>query len=98
MSRDNMAKIQERCTIGKNYQGRFWCGFCKEVVPLKTRLNDAWDERFNHIEEHSEDSEKPKDVAQWVTTAEGKPKGQLWDEDITKEDEEHEQYGFIIVT
>lgn len=41
-----------RCKIGKNFQGTFWCGFCKKIKPSEGRRNKAWDERFNHIGGH----------------------------------------------
>jgi len=37
--------------MGRNGQGRFWCGFCKSIVELQTRGEDAWDERFHHIDD-----------------------------------------------
>lgn len=37
--------------IGRNRQSRFWCGFCRKIIALKHRGMDAWNERFNHIDE-----------------------------------------------
>ena len=38
--------------IGRNGQGSFWCGFCREVLQLRERAIAAWEERFRHIEGH----------------------------------------------
>ncbi|KAI4278719.1 MAG: hypothetical protein LQ337_000828 [Flavoplaca oasis] len=46
--------IQTQCKrhrIGRNGQGKFWCGFCREIVELKTKGLDAWEERFRHIDD-----------------------------------------------
>ncbi|KAK2759113.1 hypothetical protein FQN54_003212 [Arachnomyces sp. PD_36] len=41
----------KRDEIGRNGQSRFWCGFCRQIIPLKHRGMDAWNERFNHIDD-----------------------------------------------
>lgn len=41
-----------RGRVGRNGQGSFWCGFCKEVLQLRERAIAAWEERFRHIEGH----------------------------------------------
>jgi hypothetical protein len=38
--------------IGPNFQGHFWCGFCKKVINLTDKGVDAWTERFNHVDNH----------------------------------------------
>lgn len=38
--------------IGRGHQGRFWCGFCKKILPLREQGVPGWDERFNHIDNH----------------------------------------------
>ncbi|KAL8786431.1 MAG: hypothetical protein Q9195_008201 [Heterodermia aff. obscurata] len=46
--------IREHCKkhrIGRNGQSGFWCGFCKKIVTLKHKGLEAWDERFNHIDQ-----------------------------------------------
>ncbi|KAL8807109.1 MAG: hypothetical protein Q9182_000942 [Xanthomendoza sp. 2 TL-2023] len=46
--------IQEQCKrhrIGRNGQDRFWCGFCQQIVELKTKGLEAWEERFGHIDD-----------------------------------------------
>lgn len=36
--------------VGENGQSRFWCGFCKEIIPLRSQGREAWNERFDHID------------------------------------------------
>ncbi|KAL9597327.1 MAG: hypothetical protein Q9179_004302 [Wetmoreana sp. 5 TL-2023] len=46
-------EIRDQCQrnrIGRNGQNRFWCGFCKQLIELKTKGLDAWEERFSHID------------------------------------------------
>ena len=38
--------------VGRNGQGSFWCGFCKDILQLHGRAIAAWEERFRHIEAH----------------------------------------------
>jgi hypothetical protein len=49
--------------IGRGNQGRFWCGFCKKILPLKEVGVAAWDERFNHIDNHYKEGTR---VDHWV--------------------------------
>ena len=45
--------IQDQCTryrIGRNGQGKFWCGFCQKIVELQKKGLEAWEERFGHID------------------------------------------------
>jgi hypothetical protein len=37
----------EMCRIGRNGQGRFWCGFCRKLIDLRTKGLGAWKERFD---------------------------------------------------
>ncbi|KAL9007557.1 MAG: hypothetical protein Q9180_009626, partial [Flavoplaca navasiana] len=49
---DQYIQIQcKRHRIGRNGQGKFWCGFCRQIVELKTKGLDAWEERFRHIDD-----------------------------------------------
>jgi len=71
------AHIQERCKksrIGRNGQGGFWCGFCKEIVKLEKRGSEAWDERFNHIDGHFKEEFS---IANWYPVDKDVPKGLL---------------------
>lgn len=45
-------KKVDECRIGRNCQARFWCGFCKKLVDLKRKGLDAWNERFDHVDNH----------------------------------------------
>ena len=49
--------------IGRNGQSRFWCGFCRKIHALKHRGMDAFNERFNHIDE--EHFKKGQNVTSW---------------------------------
>jgi hypothetical protein len=67
-------ELKIRC-IGKNCQGRFWCGFCKMIIELKNREEKAWDERFDHIErEHFRNGENIRD---WLCVEANRPKGEI---------------------
>lgn len=45
------AKV-EQCRIGRNYDERFWCGFCEKIIQTKSKGQGAWTERFDHIGDH----------------------------------------------
>lgn len=45
-------KKVDECLIERNWQTRFWCGFCTKLVDLKKTSLEAWTERFDHIEDH----------------------------------------------
>ena len=69
--------IQDRykkSRIGRNGQGGFWCGFCKNIVKLDTRGLEAWDERFNHIDDHFK---QELNIANWYPVDKDIPKGLL---------------------
>ncbi|KAL1651183.1 hypothetical protein SLS58_000521 [Diplodia intermedia] len=59
--------------IGENFQSRFWCGFCERVLPLKERGSKAWDERYNHIDDHF----KSRSINDWLDVEIKKRKGIL---------------------
>ncbi len=59
--------VKEQCKkrrVGRNGQCGFWCGFCQTVVRLEKRGIEAWDERFNHIDD--EHFKKGTRVEDWV--------------------------------
>lgn len=52
MSREKREELKQHCRIGRSGHTRFWCGFCKDIIPVSgARGQAAWDERFNHIDE-----------------------------------------------
>lgn len=67
---DNQCK-QNR--LGTNCQCGFWCGFCKEIIKLDNKGLEAWDERFNHIDEHF--TKQGRRINDWIPPDDDKPKG-----------------------
>jgi hypothetical protein len=67
-------------TIGRNNRGRFWCGFCGDVVELYGGSGNpmAWHERFDHIDRHF--IKEGRKVGDWVDAETDKPKRQ-WQEE-----------------
>lgn len=60
---DELKEETRKRRVGNNWSGAFWCGFCKTVVKLEKKNNQAWDERFDHIDDlHFKDG---KDFASW---------------------------------
>lgn len=45
-------EYKQNCRIGRSGNTRFWCGFCREILPVRVHIlgQAAWDERFNHID------------------------------------------------
>ena len=63
----NEQYVKEQCKkrrVGRNGQCGFWCGFCQTVVRLEKMGIEAWDERFNHIDD--EHFKKNARVEDWV--------------------------------
>ena len=83
--------------IGKNCQGTFWCGLCKDIVQLKERRNAAWDERFDHIARHFEKERRVID--DWICAEENRPKKELLEEkkkrDYFDDEDEREKDGDV---
>ncbi|WEW58484.1 hypothetical protein PRK78_003952 [Emydomyces testavorans] len=50
--------------LGRNAQGQFWCGFCRQLVKLKSEGLGAWKERFNHID--TEHFKKGQSIGDWL--------------------------------
>lgn len=48
----------ERGHVGRNYDERFWCGFCNKIIETKFKGQGAWMERFDHIGDHYADSKR----------------------------------------
>jgi hypothetical protein len=62
--------------VGPNHQQGFWCGFCRNVVPLKCPFGvEAYDERFNHIDVHLVRERRP--IEGWVDVRTHKTKVEL---------------------
>lgn len=69
--------------IGRNGQSGFWCGFCQKIVNLKNRGLEAWDERFNHIDDWH--FKKGQRIDEWYPLDKDVPKGLLnIDEGVVK--------------
>ena len=70
--------VKEQCKkrrIGRNGQCGFWCGFCQTVVRLEKQGIEAWDERFNHIDDQH--FKKGNRVEYWVPLEGEVPRGVL---------------------
>lgn len=75
--------IRDQCKrgrIGRNGQSGFWCGFCKTIVKLEKRGLEAWDERFNHIDD--EHFKQGRRIEDWYPPDKDIPKGSLRTENI----------------
>ncbi|KAE8348100.1 hypothetical protein BDV28DRAFT_112961 [Aspergillus coremiiformis] len=65
-------------SIGQDGQSQFWCGFCRNIIPLKNQGLAAWNERFNHIDtEHFKNGERIDD---WLLPSGHLTKGRGRDE------------------
>ncbi|PGH18480.1 hypothetical protein AJ80_04450 [Polytolypa hystricis UAMH7299] len=63
----NGSKIKQalrKNRIGRNGQFQFWCGFCRKLISLTKQGIDAWDERFDHIDE--EHFKKGQRIDDWM--------------------------------
>lgn len=61
--------IEKRCSesrIGRNFESRYWCGFCQKTIEFTKNGGHAWSERFNHIDEHFVGRNREKmDIKDW---------------------------------
>ncbi|KAI0972294.1 hypothetical protein F4678DRAFT_471837 [Xylaria arbuscula] len=57
----------EKCRVGRNCEARFWCGFCQKIVEIKQKGQQAWAERFDHIDEHfsGRNDRARKKISEW---------------------------------
>ncbi|KAJ9669193.1 hypothetical protein H2201_000544 [Coniosporium apollinis] len=72
----NKAKLSDfsdKCRMGRNGLHQYWCGFCKELHPVKNVGIKAWDERFNHIDEMFKEGRK---IGEWLCVESNKTKGE----------------------
>ena len=70
--------VKDQCKkrrVGRNGQCGFWCGFCQTVVRLEKVGIEAWDERFNHIDDAH--FKKGARVEAWVPLEGEVPRGVL---------------------
>jgi hypothetical protein len=75
VSPDQFVEKLRLCRIGKNGQGRFWCGFCRDIIPLDKKRNEAWDERFDHIDAHF--NKQKRRIEDWLCVEAKKTKGEV---------------------
>jgi len=65
----DLKTIETRCTDcrnGRNFESRFWCGFCKKTIEFGKNGGLAWSERFDHIDAHFTGKNGPKmDKKDW---------------------------------
>lgn len=63
------AEIDRRldfCRVGRDFESRFWCGFCKNIVETSGRGLKAGTERFDHIDGHYSGRIPPRmDISEW---------------------------------
>ena len=70
----------KRGRIGRNCQSGFWCGFCQKIVQLKSKGLDAWDERFNHIDDMH--FKKGQSIGEWYPLDKDIPKSLLRSDNV----------------
>ena len=59
----DQAAVDARCNEarnGRNFEARFWCGFCAEIIDLGKTGGLAWSQRFDHIDEHFTGKNSPR--------------------------------------
>jgi hypothetical protein len=63
--------------IGRNYQARFWCGFCRRTIDLEKKNLEAWAERIDHIDDHfmGRNGFLKQGIEYWVPINRNEPKG-----------------------
>jgi len=55
------------CRMGRNFESRFWCGFCQKTIEPTGNGRPAHSERFNHIDDHfnGRDGMTKVDIKNW---------------------------------
>lgn len=54
------------CRMGRNFESRFWCGFCQKTIEPTGKGGPAHSERFDHIDDHFSGRGMPKaDIKEW---------------------------------
>lgn len=77
---DYIREQLKRHQIGRNGQTGFWCGFCQKIVKLTKQGLEAWDERFNHIDDNH--FKKGCRIQQWYELDRDIPNGLLRNEHV----------------
>lgn len=69
-------QCKQNCRIGRSGNTRFWCGFCREILPVRVQIlgQAAWDERFNHID--SEHYKRGQRIDDWLCIEMKRTKGE----------------------
>ena len=77
----------KNCRIARNYQGRFWCGFCQKIIVHSKTDVEAITLRFDHIAHHfTKENRASKD---WTElSGKGKTKQQVHEEQSQSSTEE----------
>lgn len=64
--RKGTPESREQMHLGKNGVGRFWCGFCQEIISQETRSAfDQREMRMQHIGDHYD--KKDRSVGDYVS-------------------------------
>lgn len=66
--------------VAHDFQGSFWCGFCKEIKPSPFQLDiDVHTQRFDHIGKHFDDPENSANIIEdWICLEMNKPMREIW--------------------
>ncbi|KAL2017638.1 hypothetical protein VTK56DRAFT_1906 [Thermocarpiscus australiensis] len=48
----DLEKKLAECRMGRNFESRFWCGFCQKTIEPTGTGGPAHSERFDHIDDH----------------------------------------------
>lgn len=55
------------CRMGRNFESRFWCGFCQKTIEPTGKGGPAHSERFDHIDNHfnGKGGMPKRDISEW---------------------------------
>ncbi|KXX79281.1 Transcriptional regulator CRZ2 [Madurella mycetomatis] len=63
---DTLEKKLADCRIGRNFESRFWCGFCRKIIEPIGKVGPAHSERFDHVDAHFSGKDMPKaNIKDW---------------------------------
>lgn len=79
---DFVHMVLEKNYLDQNGQVRYWCGFCQDLMPLRSRGLAAWNERFNHID--SQHFKKGQRIGDWLPLSGHLTKKRLDENDDTR--------------